>query len=75
MAYLRSKAKASEPAADAKCSWNPDWKLSVVGSKGEAVLATVQADTSILWSADALHSAFQISVQTAQQELAAFRQA
>jgi hypothetical protein len=55
-AYLEAKAKTMEPTATSKCSWHPDWTLTVIATGGARVVGTVEADASIAWSSEGLPS-------------------
>ena len=73
-AFLEAKIKSMGQTAEVKCTWHPDWQLTV-SSNGSALLGTIGPDSSIAWCPKGLWSAFGWTVETAQKELAAFRQA
>ena len=74
-AYLEAKAKTFASSATAKCSFDPEWMLTVTAQGGMVQVGNVMEDASIAWSAEGLQHAFGIYFETVKIELAAFREA
>ena len=75
-AYLEAKVRAvGDLDATVLCSWSPDWNLIITKGNIEAMVAQVQADASLAWSAEGLRSVFAVSVEATQKEYAAWKQA
>ena len=74
-AFLENMAKKVDSAGYARCSFQPEWRLTVGGPSGSACVGAIQPDASITWEEVGLKEAFGWSVKDVKTEFAAFRQA
>ena len=74
-AFLMSKMRAGGLLGEARCSWSPDFTLSVKGQQGEAVVGSVSEDASIKWELKGLQAAFggTVTIAAVEAEFAGFR--
>ena len=73
VSFLEAKVISKHPDGYAACSWQPEWKLTVGGSQGEAVVGVVQRDATITWCSDGLLKALGMTVADAQRDLVTFK--